>query len=125
MAQFDGVCHVLQSDKATFDFHRRRYDPAGELEHGEVKELKLIYPKFVCALVVFLISRKFNYFGVVGHSVPDTDPGRVECRKGWEWYDPHRSRRFEADPQQVALDRLATGLDLALRSLPALENKWH
>ena len=45
----------------------------------------LMFFKFAFALVVFLISRKFNYFGIVGSSVDNTNEGRAACRKGWEW----------------------------------------
>ncbi|RMD40686.1 hypothetical protein DV735_g4436, partial [Chaetothyriales sp. CBS 134920] len=42
--------------------------------------------QFVCTLLVFLLSKKFSYFGVVGKAVPPTALGRGECRKGWEWW---------------------------------------
>ncbi|RMZ79954.1 hypothetical protein DV738_g3009, partial [Chaetothyriales sp. CBS 135597] len=42
--------------------------------------------QFLCTLLVFLLSKKFSYFGVVGKAVPPTALGRGECRKGWEWW---------------------------------------
>jgi hypothetical protein len=37
--------------------------------------------QFICALVVFLVSRKFHpSFGVTGKQVT-----MGECRRGWEW----------------------------------------
>ena len=44
-------------------------------------ENSLTHFKTTVSVTIYCLSRKFNYYGIIGETV---DPG--QCRRGWEWY---------------------------------------